>query len=144
MQKTKILVSACLLGVPCRYDGKSKPNAEIIALGNKYELVPVCAEALGGLATPRVPAEIVGDRVINKSGIDVSEEYRLGAQRVLKLALDNGCKIAILKSKSPSCGRDEIYDGTFSKVLTHGNGVCAELLLENNITVLNEKEIDRL
>ncbi len=140
----KILVSACLLGIPCRYDGKSKPNASVIALSERHELILACAEVLGGLDTPRAPAEIVGDRVINKSGIDVSREYSLGAEAVLELAIKNDCKIAIMKSKSPSCGRDEIYDGTFSRTLKRGNGICAELLLKNNITVLNEKEIDKL
>ena len=140
----KIIVSACLLGVPCRYDGKSKPNASVLALSDRYELIPACAEVLGGLPTPRIPSEIVGDRVINQAGIDVTSEYKLGAEAVLRLALENDCKIAILKSKSPSCGRDEIYDGTFSRTLRCGNGICTSLLLKNDIKVLNEREIDNL
>ena len=140
----KILVSACLLGTPCRYDAKSKPDECVIALSKKHELVPACAEVLGGLSTPRVPAEIVGDKVINRDGIDVTSEYHKGAECVLDIATKNGCKIAILKSKSPSCGKGEIYDGTFTRTLTCGNGICAELLMQSNITVLNEKEIDKI
>ncbi len=140
----KILVSACLLGTPCRYDAKSKPDACVIALSKKHELIPVCAEVLGGLPTPRIPSEIMGDKVINREGVDVTDEYHKGAQRVLDIAIENGCKIAILKSKSPSCGRDEIYDGSFTRTLTQGNGICAGLLMKNGITILNEKEIDKI
>lgn len=140
----KILVSACLLGVPCRYDAKSKPDASVIALAKRHELIPACAEVLGGLETPRIPAEIVGSRVVREDGIDVTEEYNKGAKCVLDIAIKNGCSIAILKSKSPSCGKGEIYDGTFTRTLKCGDGICAELLLKNNITVLHEKEIDKI
>lgn len=140
----KILVSACLLGEPCRYDGKSKPDSSVIALAKKYELIPACAEVLGGLPTPRVPAEIVGDKVVREDGIDVTREYKNGAKCVLDIAIENGCKTAILKAKSPSCGKGEIYDGTFTRTLKCGNGICAQLLIENGITVLNEKEIDKI
>ena len=140
----KIIVSACLLGIPCRYDGKSKPNDEVVALSRKYELIPVCAEALGGLPTPRIPAEIVNDKVLRKDGADVTLEYNKGAQKVLEIARSSSCKTAILKSKSPSCGRGEIYDGTFTKTLTQGNGICSELLIKNGITVINEKELYKL
>lgn len=140
----KALVSACLLGVPCRYDGLSKPVEEVIALKKEYELIPICPEVQGGLDTPRVPAEIVGDRVINKSGIDVTENYKNGAKIALDLALENGCKVAILKAKSPSCGKGMIYDGTFTKTLKNGNGVCAKLFLDNDIIVFTENEIGEL
>ncbi|MBO5374846.1 MAG: DUF523 domain-containing protein [Clostridia bacterium] len=140
----KALVSACLLGVPCRYDGLSKPVEKVIALKKEYELIPICPEVQGGLDTPRVPAEIVGDRVINKSGIDVTENYKNGAKIALDLALENGCKVAILKAKSPSCGKGMIYDGTFTKTLKNGNGVCAKLFLDNDIIVFTENEIGEL
>jgi uncharacterized protein YbbK (DUF523 family) len=140
----KILVSACLLGVPCRYDAKSKPDERVIALSKKHELIPVCAEVLGGLETPRIPAEIVGDKVLRRDGVDVTREYHSGAQCVLDIAIQNSCKIAILKSKSPSCGKGKIYDGTYTKTLKDGNGICADLLVKNNITVLTEREIDKI
>lgn len=140
----KILVSACLLGVPCRYDGKSKPDERVISLSKHFELIPVCPESLGGLETPRIPAEIIGDRVIRQDGLDITENYKTGAMLALDIAKKNGCKIAILKAKSPSCGRDLVYDGTFTKALKNGNGVCAKLLLENKITVLTEDETEKI
>ena len=140
----KILVSACLLGTPCRYDGKSKPINSVINLKNKYELVPVCAEVLGGLPTPRIGAEIVGDRVLRADGVDVTENYQQGANRVLEIARENNCKIAILKSKSPSCGKNGVYDGTFTRTLINKNGILADLLISNGIRVLDETEIEKL
>lgn len=140
----KIIVSACLLGIPCRYDGKSKPIKEVIALKDKYELIPVCAEILGGLSTPRIGAEIVGNKVIRSDGEDVTYEYHKGANEVLKIVKENDCKIAILKSKSPSCGKGKIYDGTYTKTLIDGNGVLTDLLLKNGIKVYSETEIDKL
>ena len=139
-----IAVSKCLLGYPCRYDGKSVPCEEVIALQDKYELVPVCPEELGGLPTPRIPAEIVGDRVIRRDGVDVTSEYNLGAKIALTYALEKNCKIAILKSKSPSCGKGQIYDGTYTRTLIEGNGILTDLLLKNNIEVYTETEIDKL
>ena len=140
----KILVSACLLGVPCRYDGKSKPIKEVIELKSKYELIPVCAEVLGGLPTPRISAEIVGNRVLRKDGVDVTYEYHKGATEILKIAIRNGCTKAILKSKSPSCGKGEIYDGTYTRTLINGNGILTDLLIKNKIEVFTETEIDKL
>ena len=140
----KIIVSACLLGVPCRYDGKSKPVSQIITLKDKYELIPVCAEVLGGLPTPRIGAEIVGKRVVRSDGVDVTYEYHTGACRVLEIAKEQGATKAILKSKSPSCGKGKIYDGTYTKTLTDGNGVLTDLLLKNGIKVFSETEIDKL
>lgn len=140
----KILVSACLLGIACRYDGKTKPNADVIRLGEKYELIPVCAEVLGGLPTPRPPAEIVKNRVFNCMGIEVTENYKKGAMAVLDIARKNGCKIAVLKSNSPSCGNKMVYDGTFTGTLVEGMGVLCRLLVDNEIKVLNEKEINEL
>lgn len=137
-----ILVSACLLGRGCRYDGVAKePCAAVLKLKEKYNLIPVCAEDLGGLPTPRTSAEIVGDRVLSKDGVDVTYEYEAGAKKVLEIAKKYDCKIAVLKSKSPSCGHGLVYDGTFTKTLTQGNGKCAELLMKNSIKVYDENEV---
>jgi uncharacterized protein YbbK (DUF523 family) len=140
----KILVSACLLGISCRYDGKSKPNECVIALKSKYELIPVCAEVLGGLPTPRIGAEIVGDKVLRADGVDVTENYKRGALASLTIAQANGARLALLKERSPSCGKGLVYDGTFSGTLTEGNGVAVDLLLENGIRVFGESELDKL
>ena len=140
----KILVSACLLGIPCRYDGKSMPNERVMALKEKYTLIPVCPEIYGGLPTPRTPSERVGDLVLMKDGTDVTENYNMGADATLRIAEINGAKIAILKAKSPSCGKGFIYDGTFSGTLTAGDGVTAEKLTRVGITVLTENEIDEI
>ena len=139
-----IIVSACLFGVDCRYDGKSKPNEKALGLKEKYNCILVCPEAHGGLSTPRKPSEIIGDKVVMCDGTDVTEQYHRGALLTLKIAKENGCKIAILKSRSPSCGKGQIYDGTYTKTLTRGNGVAAELLMANGITVLDETELDKL
>lgn len=140
----KILISACLLGTPCRYDGKSKRHALIDALAEKHELVPVCPEVLGGLPTPRTPSERIGDAVLMQSGRDVTENYRAGAQAALALAREHGCTLAVLKARSPSCGSGEIYDGTFSRTLTARDGVTAELLKDHGIRVFTEEEIPSL
>lgn len=140
----KILVSACLLGVACRYDGCSKPDAGVIEAVSKYAYIPVCPEVMGGLPTPRKPSEIVGDRVLMVDGTDVTCEYERGAELTLERARENGCEIAILKARSPSCGKGFIYDGTYTGTLTCGNGVCARLLMDNGIRVIDETELDKL
>lgn len=138
-----ILVSACLLGVKCRYDGASKPNDAVLALKERYTLIPVCGEVFGGLPTPRNPSERVGDRVMSICGDDVTEQYSRGAQEVLNLARLYGCKAAILKERSPSCGSGKIYDGTFLGTLTAGYGVTAELLQRFGIRIYGESEIEK-
>lgn len=140
----KLLVSACLLGTPCRYDGKSKPNQGVMALGKKYELIPVCPECLGGLETPRLPAEIQGERVIRKDGCDVTKNYLEGAEKALETAKENSIEIAVLKSKSPSCSNGQIYDGTYTRNLIDGKGITARLLEKNNIKVIDENELGKL
>ena len=137
----KILVSACLLGKTCRYDGRSVPCEQVIKLGEKYELIPFCPEEAGGLKTPRNAAERQGNRVVTEEGIDVTKEYVLGAKLALEEANRYGCTVAILKEKSPSCGLGKIYDGTFSKRLTDGDGVAAKRLKEAGIKVLGESQI---
>ncbi len=138
-----ILISACLLGTPCRYDGASKPCEGLISLAERRELIPVCPEVMGGLPTPREPSELQADgSVRNQRGEDVTEQYRRGAEQVLAIAEEHGCRVAILKEKSPACGSGRIYDGSFSGTLTDGYGVCAELLRQNGITVLGESTVD--
>ena len=144
--KERLLISACLLGVRCRYDGESKPlPAEILApLMEKYELIPVCPELFGGLSTPRNPSERRGSRVVMNSGEDVTAQYARGAAEALRLARLFSCETAVLKERSPSCGSGEIYDGTFSGKLTAGDGVTAEMLKSQDIAVLGESEIGKL
>ena len=140
----KLLISACLLGVPCRYDGRARLCAAAQALAGHYTLVPVCPEVLGGLSTPRPPAEIRGGRLVTENGGDVTEAYRRGAETALRIARENGCIAAVLKERSPSCGKGRIYDGSFTGTLTGGDGVTARLLTENGIPVFGESETGRL
>lgn len=135
------VVSACLAGIKCRYDGRSSPCEKVIELVRIGEAISVCPEQLGGLKIPRVPSEIVDDRVMSKEGRDVTAQFEKGAKESLKIALANNCKEAILKSKSPSCGLGKIYDGTFSGKLIDGDGVFTKLLKENNFKVFTEEEI---
>lgn len=139
-----ILVSACLLGVACRYDGKSKPYAPVIELMGKYNLIPFCPEVIGGLSTPRPPSEIVGDKVLNNLSQDVTPQYTIGARETLRIAKLYNCKYAILKEKSPSCGSGLIHNGKFDGGLITGEGITARLLKENGITVLGETEIQNI
>lgn len=139
----KILVSACLLGCRCRYDGASKLHPMAEALACRHTLVPVCPEQLGGLPTPRPPAERRGDRVVTREGGDVTEQFRRGAEEALRLCRLTGCEAAVLKERSPSCGRDSVYDGTFSGALCSGDGVTAELLHAAGIPVYGESELER-
>ena len=139
-----LLISACLLGVCCRYDGESKPIMPIVALMERYHLVPICPEQLGGLPTPREPAELRGRAVVTNSGADVTAAFCRGAEQALHLARLFGCTAAVLKERSPSCGSGEIYDGSFSGRLTPGDGVTAALLRQNGIAVYGESEISTL
>ena len=141
----KLLVSACLLGEPCRYDGRSKPCEAILKLGEIHRLIPICPEVMGGLPTPRAASELQSDgSVRNREGKDVTAEYHGGAESVLAVARAEGCSVAILKEKSPACGSGRIYDGTFSGTLTDGDGVCAALLKQNGIRVLGETEVSEV
>lgn len=144
-----ILISACLLGMPCRYDGSSKPLPRLVELINQNQvIIPICPEVQGGLAIPRLPAEIIdGDgttvlqgkaRVVNEKGTDYTEQFLNGAKAVLRMANDLNPKLIILKSKSPSCGSGEIYDGSFSGRLRQGDGVTAALLKQAGFEVCTE------
>ena len=139
-----ILVSACLLGCPCRYDGKSKPNDRVLSLMKQHTFIPVCPEQMGGLATPRPPAERTSDGVFTQTGTDVTAQYQRGAQEALHLAQLYHCACAVLKERSPSCGSGAIYDGSFSRTLVDGDGVTAELLKQHGIAVLGESEVYKL
>lgn len=150
----KILVSACLLGSKVRYDGsdKASDNDTLTELLARGQVIAVCPEVAGGLGVPRLPAEIQhGDgaavlanrtQVLNSAGEDVTEAFVSGAQQALALAQEHGIKAAILKARSPSCGNEQIYDGTFSKALLAGQGVAAALLEQHGIKVFNETQID--
>ena len=135
----KILVSACLLGLPCRYDAKRVPSPRVMSLAFRHTLIPVCPEQMGGLPTPRIPCERQQDRVIARDGSDKTDAYRQGAMCALDLYRLCACSCAVLKSRSPSCGTGCIYDGTFSGVLTEGNGTAAELLMREGIPVYSEE-----
>ena len=139
-----ILVSACLLGIGCRYDGKHKVNSEVLKLKEKYNMIPVCPEIFGGLPTPRTPSERIGDKVMMKDGTDVTENYQKGANEALELCRIFNVKTAVLKQRSPSCGKGLIYDGSFSGTLAERDGVTAELLISAGIRVLGEDEINIL
>lgn len=139
-----ILVSACLLGAACKYSGSDNFCPKVAALVKDYHLVPVCPEQLGGLPTPRTPAERQGNRVITKDGQDITAAYHRGAQEAWKLAKLFGCDTAILKARSPSCGAQGIYDGTFTGTVIPGSGVTAELLRDAGIRVLTEDELEQL
>ena len=136
----RVLISTCLLGLKCRYDGLSKENKDIINMLDQFEFIPVCPEVFGGLPTPRVPSEINDKRVINKDGFDVTSNYLRGAEETLRLCRLYNVDTVVLKSKSPSCGKGLIYDGNFSGNLVEGNGITTQLLLDNGIKVFSEDE----
>lgn len=141
--KPRLIVSACLLGVPCRYDGKAKRYAGVSELSEHFELIPICPECDGGLPTPRTPSEVKGDKVIMKDGCDVTEFFRVGAEKAVAKALETGAVAACLKARSPSCGKGKIYDGSFTKTLKNADGVTAKALL-GIIPVYTEEETEQL
>ncbi len=136
MSNEPILVSTCLLGVHCRYDGGHQERKEMIELFKYGNVIPVCGEQMGGLTTPREPAEEVDGKILTISGIDVTVQFHRGAQDILKLAKDIGAKKAYLKTKSPMCGSGQIYDGSFKGKLIDGDGVLTKLLKNNGIEII--------
>lgn len=140
----KLLVSACLLGVPCRYDGKAKIHEGVCSLLERHTLIPFCPEVYGGLPTPRAASERAGERVVTKAGQDVTEQFRRGAVEALRLSRLYGCRAALLKERSPSCGHGVIHNGLFDGGLAEGDGVTAALLLQNGIAVYGESEWEKL
>lgn len=144
LQKKPLLISACLLGVNCRYDGGSMLLPQAEALRDRYQLVPVCCEVYGGLPTPRIPCEIRNGRVWRQDGSDMTENFQRGAQEILRLARFFGCRRALLKERSPSCGFGVIYDGTFQGGYAPGNGVLAQLLHDNGLDIYGESRVGEL
>lgn len=140
----KILVSACLLGENCKYNGGNNKNEDVIKLGKKHTLIPICPETFACLPTPRVPSEIRDGKVYSKNGEDLTEAFYDGAEKALYVAEETGCQTAILKERSPSCGFGKIYDGTFSGTLTYGNGIAAQMLFEHGIKIYGESDIKRI
>ncbi len=134
-EKAKILVSACLAGIPCRYDGNHQARDFIQKMVQEGRALPVCPEELGNLPTPRAPAENFQGKFLTTHGDDVTLNYREGAKRALELALENNCQEAYLKSQSPMCGVGSIYDGTFSHTLIEGDGAFTQLLKSQKIKV---------
>ncbi len=140
----KILISACLIGDKCKYDGKSNYNPLIKELLEYYELVPFCPEVEGGLSTPRDPSEIKEGSVYSSSGRDVTHQFEKGADLAYNICLYLGITTAILKDKSPSCGSKQIYDGTFKGRLINGMGMTARYLSEKGVKIYTENDIETL
>lgn len=131
----KILVSACLAGFSCRYDGNAMTDPKIVEMVTGGLALPICPEQLGGLSTPRPAMGIVGERVLSALGEDFTEKFELGAKETLRIAQEFRCTKAILKSGSPSCGFGQVYDGSFSNTKTEGMGFTAQLLWENSLEI---------
>lgn len=144
MDRPRILVSACLLGVRCRYDGAGQGIARLDELLALCEPIPVCPEQLGGLPTPRVPSERVGDRVLSREGADVTDAFWRGAGEAVRLAKLCGVRLALLKARSPSCGSRTVYDGSFSGTIVPGAGVAAKALMDAGVAVYDEGQLDTL
>ncbi len=140
----KIIVSGCLFGCDCRYKGDNCKCEELLALADEHILIPVCPEQMGGLSTPRDPAEIVGDKVISNHGKDVTYEYTKGAETALYIAKINNADAVVLKANSPSCGKGIIYDGNFTGNKIEGNGIAAKMFLDAGFSVFTENEIPEL
>ena len=138
-----ILISACLLGLYCRYDGtiKQYENVKEMLACPEIHIIPICPEQAGGLATPRAAAERQGQRVVTQTGVDVTKQYRQGAATACELAKKFHCSYAVLKEKSPSCGSQRIYDGTFTRTLIRGDGVTAAALKQIGVTIIGESQI---
>ena len=138
----KILVSACLIGENCKYNGKNNRSEKVLEyIKNADKVVAVCPEVLGGLDIPRDPSEIKGGKVITKKGKDVTLEFIKGAEEALSIAKEENIDIAILQSRSPSCGVNEIYDGNFEGKLTCGEGIFAKMLKNNGFKVIDAEDI---
>lgn len=137
----KIAVSACLLGENCKYNGGNNYSVRVHDYVENHEVIPVCPEVLGGLPTPREPAEIVDGTVRRKDGTVVDEEFRRGAETALRIIQEQKAALVILQSRSPSCGMNTVYDGSFTGTLVRGNGVFAELLEQNGIKAIDVADL---
>lgn len=138
----KIMVSACLVGSDCKYNGGNNRCDAVLRLAEEHELIPVCPEVFGGLPTPRVPSEIRDGRVVNREGEDVDMAFRVGAEIALGIALREKPDLIVLMSRSPSCGVKERYDGTFTGTLVPGMGVFAELARRSGFTVIDAEDLE--
>ena len=144
MTKTKLLISACLVGKNTKYSGGNNLTSFLAELEERFEFYLICPEVMGGLPTPRDPSEQKDGKVFSNQGRDVTFEFETGAQLALDIALKNNIRLALLKESSPSCGSKSIYDGTFSGRKIEGEGVAAKLLREHGIEIYSEKEIPKL
>ena len=136
-----ILVSACLLGTNCKYNGGNNRSERVLRYVDGHEVITVCPEVLGGLPCPRKPVEWVGDRVLTRDGDDCTAAFRLGVQRALEAIGDRHVDLAILQSRSPTCGVKQIYDGTFSGVRVDGMGALARALKERGIPLMDAEDV---
>lgn len=143
-EKMKIVVSSCLLGNKCKYNGQDNYQPEIAALLKGHTIIPVCPEVFGGLPIPRKPCEIVGEIVMDRNFVSKDREYRIGAEKALQITMDHKAQLAILQSRSPSCGVHHIYDGTFTKKLITGNGIFAGMLKEANIPCYDMEDMEQI
>ena len=139
-----LLISSCLLGNNVKYNGKNNYIKEVELLKNKYNLIVICPEIMGGLPIPRIPSEVLNDKVINKEGIDVTSNFIKGKDEAIKLVKKYNIKKALLKEGSPSCGSKYIYDGTFSGKKIEGYGITTKALKELGLDIYNENEIEKL
>ena len=137
----KIMISACLAGENCKYDGGNNRNEKVLALFAGNDVITFCPEVMGGLPTPRIPSEIRDGIVVNRAGVRVDKEFRRGAEKTLKIAEREQPDLIILQSRSPSCGVKKRYDGTFTGTLTDGPGITAELLIRNGFSVVDEEDL---
>ena len=137
----KMMVSACLTGENCKYNGGNNRNEKVMALFNGNEIIPVCPEVLGGLPTPRLPSEIAGGVVMNRAGASVDREFRIGAERTLEIAVREQPDLIILQPRSPSCGVRQRYDGSFTGTVIDGSGVTAELLIRHGFRVIDADDL---
>ena len=137
----KIIVSACLLGHNCKYNGGNNRNETVLSYIKGHEVIPVCPETAGGLPTPRIPVELKDGRAINAAGEDVTAQFRTGVEKTMAKLIDETINLAILQPRSPSCGCKQIYDGTFSKTLIEGKGMFAQKLAEMGIPMLQPEDL---
>jgi len=137
----KIMVSACLLGTNCKYNGGNNNNEKVREFVKDHEVIPVCPETAGGLPTPRIPCEIVKGKVINAEGESKDKEFRAGAEKCLEIAKEKQIDLAILQSRSPSCGVNQIYDGTFSGTKISGSGIFADMLKKSGFKVVDLEDL---
>ena len=141
MATIRYIISACLCGVPCRYDGTARRVERFVRLVESGEALAVCPEVLGGLSVPRPPCELLHRKVIDTQGQDKTEAYARGAEKTLAFAKKYCIRVAIFKERSPSCGVTRVYDGTFNEVLVPGEGIATQLLIKNGIRVYSEENI---